>query len=227
MSNFDLQHINDLAKALNKAHSGQSLLGIKGDPLIDEFTALISGYAGEIMQYYAANTTRCDWENLAQDVVLAALEKFGQFHGSVTHSDSEKGAEAKFTSWFSSICRNEFLSDRKNKHVRKTCTDTANVGEGTTGLILQNLQDRDENVVEKMIAQEGRRELLQLIHKRLSPQHAAILDLRFFQGLKYEDIASSLEVPIGTVRSRLHKAKVALLSEIELQESKIGSCSFR
>jgi len=45
---------------------------------------------------------------------------------------------------------------------------------------------------------------------RLSPEHRAVLVLKDLEGQKYEDIAQVLDVPIGTVRSRLHRARMEL-----------------
>jgi RNA polymerase sigma-70 factor (ECF subfamily) len=45
---------------------------------------------------------------------------------------------------------------------------------------------------------------------RLSPEHRAILILKDLEEQKYEDIAAILDIPIGTVRSRLHRARLEL-----------------
>jgi RNA polymerase sigma-70 factor, ECF subfamily len=45
---------------------------------------------------------------------------------------------------------------------------------------------------------------------RLSPEHRAVLVLKDLEGQRYEDIAQVLDVPIGTVRSRLHRARMEL-----------------
>ncbi len=45
---------------------------------------------------------------------------------------------------------------------------------------------------------------------RLSPEHRAVVILREVQGFDYKEIADFLEVPIGTVRSRLHIARMQL-----------------
>jgi RNA polymerase sigma-70 factor (ECF subfamily) len=55
---------------------------------------------------------------------------------------------------------------------------------------------------------------------RLSPEHRAVLILKDMEGQKYEDMAQVLEVPIGTIRSRLHRARLEL-RDILLQEKKI------
>ncbi|MCI0347056.1 MAG: sigma-70 family RNA polymerase sigma factor [Chloroflexi bacterium] len=51
--------------------------------------------------------------------------------------------------------------------------------------------------------------------RRLTPDQRAILVLQYYRDLKLEDIASLLQIPIGTVRSRLFYAKQALRSALE------------
>jgi RNA polymerase sigma-70 factor (ECF subfamily) len=45
---------------------------------------------------------------------------------------------------------------------------------------------------------------------RLSAEHRAVLIMKDMEGQKYEDMAEILQVPIGTVRSRLHRARLEL-----------------
>ncbi len=45
---------------------------------------------------------------------------------------------------------------------------------------------------------------------RLAPEHRAVVVLKEFDGLRYDEISVILNVPIGTVRSRLHRARVEL-----------------
>lgn len=46
--------------------------------------------------------------------------------------------------------------------------------------------------------------------RELSPEHREVLDLRFSQNLRYAEIAEALDLPLGTVRSRLHHAIAAV-----------------
>jgi len=50
---------------------------------------------------------------------------------------------------------------------------------------------------------------------RLSHEHREVLVLKDIEGLKYEDIAEILGVPIGTIRSRLHRARLELRELLE------------
>ena len=57
-------------------------------------------------------------------------------------------------------------------------------------------------------AEQERR--VQTALSRVSPEHRAVLILKDMEGQKYEAIAEILQVPIGTIRSRLHRARLEL-----------------
>lgn len=50
---------------------------------------------------------------------------------------------------------------------------------------------------------------------RLPPEQRAILTLHYFQGLSYEDLVDTLELPLGTVKNRLFRARAALKDLLE------------
>ena len=49
---------------------------------------------------------------------------------------------------------------------------------------------------------------------RLRPEHRAIVLMRDLSGMSYEEIAQSLDLPLGTVRSRLARARAGLQAEL-------------
>ena len=53
---------------------------------------------------------------------------------------------------------------------------------------------------------------------RLSPEHRAVLVMKDMEGQKYETMAEILQVPIGTIRSRLHRARLELRELLEKSE---------
>ncbi len=53
---------------------------------------------------------------------------------------------------------------------------------------------------------------------RLSPEHRAVLVMKDMEGQKYETMAEVLQVPIGTIRSRLHRARLELRELLEKDE---------
>jgi RNA polymerase sigma-70 factor (ECF subfamily) len=62
-------------------------------------------------------------------------------------------------------------------------------------------------------AEEGRR--LHNALARLSQEHRTVLVLKDMEGVKYEEMAELLQVPIGTIRSRLHRARLELRAILE------------
>ena len=57
-------------------------------------------------------------------------------------------------------------------------------------------------------------ERLQSALNRLTPEHRVVLVLKEIEGQKYDEIAAILQVPIGTIRSRLHRARVELRDKL-------------
>jgi RNA polymerase sigma-70 factor, ECF subfamily len=60
-------------------------------------------------------------------------------------------------------------------------------------------------------------ELVHAALDRLAPEHREVLVLCFLEDLSYEDIARATNCPVGTVRSRIHYAKRALRSALEMK----------
>ncbi len=59
---------------------------------------------------------------------------------------------------------------------------------------------------------------IQTALNRLSAEHRAVLILKDMEGQKYEEMAEILQVPIGTIRSRLHRARTELREVLEQEE---------
>jgi RNA polymerase sigma-70 factor (ECF subfamily) len=67
---------------------------------------------------------------------------------------------------------------------------------------------------ESAFANERVREITQAINK-LPNDHRIILILRDMQGLSYEELAESLDISVGTVKSRLSRARAALVKKLK------------
>ena len=60
-----------------------------------------------------------------------------------------------------------------------------------------------------------RDELIQRALDALADDHRAVVVMKEFDGLRYEEIAAILGVPVGTVRSRLHRARLDLRERLK------------
>ena len=77
-----------------------------------------------------------------------------------------------------------------------------------------SLESQPDHALET--ADEERR--VQQALNRLSPEHRMVLIMKDMEGQKYEQMAEALQVPIGTVRSRLHRARSELRELLEKDE---------
>ncbi|MCA0986711.1 RNA polymerase sigma factor [Guptibacillus algicola] len=82
---------------------------------------------------------------------------------------------------------------------------------------LPDQQSGDPSVVELFERQESRKEFLEELDE-LSTSQREIVFLRFYQDLKYQEIAETLEMPLGTVKSNLYHALKKLKTSIGRKE---------
>lgn len=160
----------------------------------DAFGDLVSRYQARL--YNAAIRLVDNPEDAADVVQDAFLNAYQSLH-------SFKG-DAEFFTWLYRIAFNTAISLKRKKRAAVSL-DAAGLDGGIEpddpsdyvkpGLALE--RSEDERQLQDAIA-------------RLSHEHREVLLLKDIEGLKYEDIAEVLGVPIGTIRSRLHRARLEL-----------------
>jgi len=144
----------------------------------------------------------------AQDVVQEA------FLNAYQSLDSFKGDSLFFT-WLYRIAINTAISLKRKQRVGISI----NAG-GDDGHVAEPADvseyGQPGQALEK--AEEERR--IQGALNRLSPEHRAVLIMKDMEGQKYEAMAEVLRVPIGTIRSRLHRARVELRELLRQDEKR-------
>jgi RNA polymerase sigma-70 factor (ECF subfamily) len=78
-----------------------------------------------------------------------------------------------------------------------------------TDEVLRTLADATSDLDALLARHEVQAEVRSAI-ERLGPEHRDVVLLREIEGLSYGEIAGVLQIPVGTVRSRLHNARVEL-----------------
>ena len=133
-----------------------------------------------------------DAEDVVQDAYVRALAGADRFRGGDPRA------------WLLSIVRNACYSSHRHRRVRQTTDfDEAVHGEDTvTPSPEQRAIDRDTS----------RR--VRLAIERLAPEFREVIVLREFEGLPYKEIAGVLGAPIGTVMSRLSRARAQLAAAL-------------
>ncbi len=99
--------------------------------------------------------------------------------------------------------------------VRNACRDAAARGRhrAKSGLEVERLRGGGPGPLAELTQREAERRLHAAMH-RLGDDHREILVMRHFEDLAYAEIAELLEVPVGTVMSRLYRARKALSKEM-------------
>jgi RNA polymerase sigma-70 factor (ECF subfamily) len=160
------------------------------------FNDLITRYRQRCfaMIYQMVRNEEDAWD-LAQDGFVKAWKSLGSFRG-----------QSAFFTWLYRIMTNVALDWLRRKHVRGEAEFDDSIG-------LQRIEPGAATApkpipqpAERMAGAELRVRIEQALEK-LSPEHRAVIVLREFDGLDYQEIADALGASMGTVMSRLFYAR--------------------
>jgi RNA polymerase sigma-70 factor (ECF subfamily) len=133
-----------------------------------------------------------DAEDIVQDSFLKAYKA----------QESFRGGEPK--TWMLSIVRNTAMDFLR----RYKSSPAVTLGE-------QGYEPEDHSPgPERVLLEQSRREQVRHAISRLAAEFREVIVLREIEGLSYKEIASVLRIPIGTVMSRLSRARNLLLVEL-------------
>ena len=131
---------------------------------------------------------------VAQEVFLSAYKSIHQFRG-----------DANFSTWLYRIAFNHASTRRKSLQIAQQRL----VPLDGTEIISDGEVDPAKNA-ERREVQERIQQALSSLHK----DDAVIIFLRDLQDVPYEQVAQMLDIPVGTVKSRLHRARRALKARL-------------
>jgi RNA polymerase sigma-70 factor (ECF subfamily) len=174
----------------------------------EAFSELVTRYQGRL--YNAAVRlvdTPEDAADVVQDAFLNAFQSIRSFKG-----DSE------FFTWMYRIAFNVAVTLKRRK---KAALSLNALEPGRNGKTHEPV-DRSDYVKPGVALQRSEEEkLLYSAIGRLSSEHRDVLVMKEIDGLKYEEIADLLKIPIGTVRSRLNRARFELRGLLEPHDADI------
>ena len=79
------------------------------------------------------------------------------------------------------------------------------------------LRSKDPNPEEKLIRKQ-KAILMRRVVRKLKPRYQTLVEYRYFREMSYEEIASELHLPLGTVKAQLFRAREMLFKLIETTE---------
>lgn len=172
---------------------------INGD--MKSFELLIDRY----MQYayniaYRMMGNEEDAKDMSQEAMIKAYRNIKKFE-----------RKSQFSTWLYRIVMNT-CKDELRKRKEETLSMDELIGEGITRL--DSLQDDTSNPVIAYEELEVREEIHQAIGA-LKEEYKAVVILKDMMGYSYEEIGQILQIPIGTVRSRLSRSRLQLRSALQ------------
>lgn len=185
--------VNDDARLIEEARQGDTTA----------FGRLVQKYQGRLYNTMLhVSGSREEAEDVVQEAFIQAFTKLDSFR-----------AQSAFYTWLYRIGFNAAISRRRRKRHEVSVEQAREM----TG---EEPVDDGEAPTERLL----REEQIGQVHTALdalSEEHRAILVLREIEGCCYETISEILNLPVGTVRSRLHRARLQLRDQLNdlLQEN--------
>lgn len=144
-------------------------------------------------------------EDLAQDAFIKVLNHIDKYR-----------PEFKFSSWLFKIANNIAID-----HLRRRQLDTISIDGSPNAMTASELEatsfdiaDDSENALDELASKELGNAIEQAIGK-LRPEYRNCIMLRHVEGRSYEEIAATLDLPLGTVKTYIHRARHQLREALE------------
>ena len=159
------------------------------------FELLVIKYQRKLMRLVSRLVRdQAEAEDVVQEAFLHAYQSLHSFKG-----------DSLFFTWLYRIAVNTAISMKRKKRLVQRIQPTGEGG-NTIEPVDPSETNRPGHAME--MAEEERR-----VHKalqKLSAEHRAVLVMKDMEGMKYEAMADILGVPVGTIRSRLHRARLEI-----------------
>ena len=163
----------------------------------DAFSALVARYQDRVLNLVFRRLSDRDLAlDVAQEVFLKAYRGLPRFQG-----------DAQFFTWLFRITMNETISARRklDRRGRPLSLDAT----GPDGELLGDPADSSFEPAAEAARQDDQLMVQRAIHA-LDDELGQVLVLRDIEGLAYAEIAHVLQIPLGSVKSRIHRARQAL-----------------
>ncbi len=166
-----------------------------------EFATMTAELAQPLMAAALRLTRRrADAEDLVQDTLYRAFRSLSTF---------ERGT--RFNAWIFRILRNAHINRGKREAAAPAAVDMTEIETSAPPIVVPDLRSLEEL---DRIADRHFDDRVKSAIENLPETFRAPMVLFSLGGLSYQEIADALDVPIGTVMSRLHRARAQLRTEL-------------
>ncbi len=151
--------------------------------------------------------------NNASDAEDLTIEAFGKAFKNI----QQYAPNYAFSTWLFKIATNnciDFIRKKKASHISLDQNDDEH--EKASMDLQAPVMDPEETMIN-----EQKIKLMRSIVDKLKPRYRKLIELRYFKELSYEEIAEELELPIGTVKAQLFRARELLYNILKSVTSKM------
>ena len=151
--------------------------------------------------------------NNASDAEDLTIEAFGKAFKNI----QQYAPNYAFSTWLFKIATNnciDFIRKRKANHVSLDQNDDEH--EKASMDIQAPVMDPEETMIN-----DQKIKLMRAVVDKLKPRYRKLIELRYFNELSYEEIAEELELPIGTVKAQLFRARELLYNILKTVNGKM------
>ncbi len=164
----------------------------------DEIISLYGSKIYNLALSFAKN--RGEAEDLTQEIFLKLYRNLERYRGDVP-----------LVAWALRLSRNLCIDHYRQQRAQRTA-------EVLPASVLETLPARDDSFA--LARDRERRRLVREVLEELPENLATVLLLRDMQGLAYDEIAAFLELPVGTLKSRLNRARRELVGRVRRRLAK-------
>ncbi|MBF7081563.1 sigma-70 family RNA polymerase sigma factor [Desulfallas sp. Bu1-1] len=166
----------------------------------EAFEQLVKLYQNKVYALcYQLTNSRSDAQDLAQETFIKAYRSLSGFRN-----------EADFGTWMHRIAVNLWINIKRRKKPEVSLDATITTDNGEMSI---DVASNDETPDEKLERKEFNT-LVKLALNDLSEEHRTVLILREMYGYNYEEIAQIMDCSLGTVKSRINRARQSLKEKI-------------
>ena len=199
---LDYNHKRQLAATIDPVTDEQLLIEYRQTGDRELFAQLVYRYERKLYRYlrrYLGSTEAA--EDAFQQTFLHAHLRAGQFQSG-----------RRFQPWLFGIATNAAIDYlRRNKRHGMLSLDAPRTTEAGVKRLVDLLESEELGPEDSAKREEAGRLLREAIN-RLPEAQSALIHLIYYQGMSYRDVAEALEIPVGTVKSRMHAAVHKLAS---------------
>lgn len=185
-------------------------MAVKGD--VNAFEKIVYTYEKKIYNIaYNMFTNEQDAYDATQEVFIKLYRNIHSFK-----------FDSSFATWLHRIAVNTCIDEyrKKKKHIYQTAYSLDEPIENEDSAVVREIKDQSKTPEDKIIQNETIEDVRKAI-SQLKEEYKSIIILRDLNGYSYEEIAKILDCSLGTIKSRLSRARNALKNKVlNIEEQK-------